>query len=322
MRVVYGYQTISLEMIHVLADGHGALTFLKTLLAQYFIEQGMDVPATNGVLDVSEKYSPDEIEDSYHKYARIKVPIAWKETSAYQPCGPEMEPGKTAVTTGIIDLPSLLEKSHENNVSVTEYLAAFIMQSLCVSQQRSGSSKQLPVRLFISSNLRKFYPSNTMRNFSYFCGPCIDPNHGEYTIEEIFSQVHHQCGIMFTEKIQNAFISRNVSIEKNLLMRNTPILIKKPLLATMFNLFGTRNISMLFTNIGAVDLPPAIRDKVERFDTMADRVGNIKVICGAMSYNNKVTVNFTRTISHPYVEDCFFEMLERQGIPVTVERNM
>lgn len=322
MRIFYRDRTIILEMIHVLGDGHGALIFLKTLLAQYFIEQGVDVPATHGILDVSEKYSLDEIEDSYHKYARRQVPIAWKNSFAYQPAGPEMETGKMAVTTGIIDLASLLDKSRGKNISITEYLAALIMRSIYLFQQSHVSGRQLPVRLFISSNLRRFYPSNTMRNFSYFCSPWIDPNHGDYTLDEILNQVHHQCRIMFTEKMQNALISRNVGIEKNILMRSTPLFLKKPLLASMFNLFGVHNISMLFTNIGEIILPQAIRDKVERFDTMADQVGKIKIICGAMSYANKVTINFTRTIDPPFLEDCFFDMLRKDGVHALVEKNI
>ncbi|MBT7123483.1 MAG: hypothetical protein HN948_10790, partial [Clostridia bacterium] len=56
---------VSIEVFHSVTDGYGGLTFLKTLLAQYFTLKGEDVPATNGVLDCSEEPKSEETEDSF-----------------------------------------------------------------------------------------------------------------------------------------------------------------------------------------------------------------------------------------------------------------
>ena len=51
LRIFYYESRISIELFHALADGAGALVFLKTLTAEYLRQTGVEVPCTDGVLD-------------------------------------------------------------------------------------------------------------------------------------------------------------------------------------------------------------------------------------------------------------------------------
>ena len=67
--IVYG-RRIAVEMFHSLADGTGGTIFLKTLLAEYLQQKyGIAVPAECGVLGRLEDPTPEEMEDSFQKYA-------------------------------------------------------------------------------------------------------------------------------------------------------------------------------------------------------------------------------------------------------------
>lgn len=70
-RVRYYRCRIAVEVFHSLADGSGAMTFLKTLTARYLELLGHPVEATDGVLDCSEPPHPEETEDSLRRYARF-----------------------------------------------------------------------------------------------------------------------------------------------------------------------------------------------------------------------------------------------------------
>ena len=63
VRFYYYRNRISLEVFHALSDGAGALTFFRTLLAEYLRQTGISVPAGNGVLDLEEPPRKEELEE-------------------------------------------------------------------------------------------------------------------------------------------------------------------------------------------------------------------------------------------------------------------
>ncbi len=315
-RVQYSDSKIILDLDHVLGDGFGGMIFLKTLLSQYFILKGIDVPALNGILDVNEKALPEEFEDSYPKYCRKPALSFWKEAKAYHPDGTALMPGQVAIITGVMDTNKVLEKAHTYGVSITEYLASILLYALYLYQRNRELKKHYPIKICITSDLRKYYNSKTLRIFSGYRNPGIDPNLGEYTFKEILTQIHHQCRFLFTEKNLNNLISRNVSFEKSFFINITPLLLKTKLIKAAHYFFGEQLISTNLTNMGSVELPEAIRDKVKSLYTMGGNLDRIKIECGVISYYDKLTVSFTRIIKQSFIDDCFFEMLTREGIQV------
>ena len=73
IRFFYYEKRISFEAFHAISDGAGALTFFRTLLAEYLRELGVDIPLDPTILNVSEPPKPQELEDAYGRYAGKKV---------------------------------------------------------------------------------------------------------------------------------------------------------------------------------------------------------------------------------------------------------
>lgn len=69
IRFYYYRRRISLEVFHALADGAGALTFFRNLLAEYLRRRGVDVPPGEGIADLDEPPPAAEREDAYLRYA-------------------------------------------------------------------------------------------------------------------------------------------------------------------------------------------------------------------------------------------------------------
>ena len=44
-----------------------------------------------------------------------------------------------------------------------------------------------PVKVCVPINLRKFYPTHTLRNFASYVNPGIEPRYGEYSFDEILT---------------------------------------------------------------------------------------------------------------------------------------
>lgn len=323
LHVGYEGRKINVEMAHVLSDGFGAVTLLKTLLVQYYRQKGVDVPFTHGALDVRETPGPEEYEDSYKKYSRGRLNPLRREPRAFRPesrqGGPARLSGEVALATGIMSAGDVLAKARTHRVSVTEYLTAVLVQSLALLQRESKSRRELPVRVSVSANLRKFYPTRTLSNFSGYGNVGIDPGAGEYTFAEIVQEVHHQCRLLLSEKSQNALISQNTAAEKNFLVRMMPLFIKKRMAMLVLDKIVSGMLSTDLTNMGTIDLPEAIRDKVERFDTMGGNLHFFRIECGMISYRDNLSISFSRAIDQPLVESRFFDILTDHGIGVQLQ---
>jgi NRPS condensation-like uncharacterized protein len=322
LRVRYHENRISVEVHHGLTDGSGAMTFLKTLLAQYFVEKGIEVPATDGVLNVDGPVDPEEEEDSFFRYSRMSVLPSRRETRAYHPSGTPLKAGDVAITTGVMSASQILSKAHEYNVSVTEYITALLLQAIYTLQKAEKPKKQYPVKISVPINLRKFYDTKTLRNFSQYVNPGIDPNYGDYTFEEIITQLHHQFRFMLTEKNLNARMSKNVSDELSVAVRAMPLFIKKPVMVLTHFQVGERIFSTPLSNMGVVTLPEVIKDHVERFDMVLRTAKYNKLECSAATYGDKFSVSFSRLVAQPHTERLFFTALVRQGIKVKIESNI
>ena len=225
--------------------------------------------------------------------------------------------------SGSIPVESVLALAKEKKVSLTEYLASVMIMAAEGIQRRSHKAQYRlkPVKILIPINLRRFYPTNTMRNFSIYVTPGIDPKYGKYSFEEVLTAVHHYMRSEITEKLLGARISSNVRSEKNTALRITPLFIKNIALRLTFKLVGDRKSTTTISNLGVVSLPPQMAQYVKRMDFVLGPPAYNKVACAVLTYNGQLIVNFTRTIKECALEREFFRYLVKLGVPVKIESN-
>lgn len=312
---------VALEVFHAMTDGTGALTFLKTLCAEYLKQKGHEIPDHKGILNCDDKPKSSEMDDGHNKFSKFTVNEKRADKRAYYLKGTK-EPFDTVhVTTGLVPSAIVSQKAKERKLSVTEYLAGIYCYVLYKVQQDENPRKKRPVMLSLPVNLRAFYDTDTLRNFAYFVITGIDPNYGEFTQEEIFTEIHHFFQRALNEKYLNAKISKNVQSERNLFLRLVPVVIKDPVMNFVYKFVGdSRNTSTL-SNLGRVDLPKEMAEQMERFDFMLGRSRFTNVNCGVIGFGDTMAITFSRGIAEPYVERAFFQELVKLGIPVTIESN-
>ena len=322
-RVRYHANRIALEVFHVLCDGTGGICFLETLVAEYLtIRYGAKIPRDERILDCTQEPLSEEIEDSFKKYFR-KETMSRSEAGSYRIKGTEEDPHYLNIITGILSADTVHAKAKQYNASVTELLVSLLIMSVYKVQQKEMRRKlrRMPVKICVPVNLRKYYASKTMRNFSSFVNPGIYPRLGEYSLEETVKQVKSFMGMETSEKMINARISTNVRDELNPLMRVVPLFIKNPTMKLAFWLNGDRTSSTTLSNLGKVDLPDEMSKYVNRLDFMLGSLKFNPVTCACVTYNNLMTINFTRNIKESDIEREFFTSMVKMGIPVTVESN-
>ena len=186
LRVIAHDRRIAVEFFHSLTDGNGGLIFLKSLVAEYLQQRyGIHIPAGHGVLGRLEPPREEELEDSFPKYAG-NVNASRKETDAWFPNGTQDPDGYLDLTCFTLEASQVLEKAHAHKVSVTTFLTAAVMAALQELQkaQVPDRRRRKALKILVPVDLRRIYPSSSLRNFALYSTPEIDPRLGEYSFSE------------------------------------------------------------------------------------------------------------------------------------------
>ncbi len=320
-RVRMHEKRISLEVFHSVSDGYGGITFLKTLVAEYLKLKGHDIPATHGVLNCNEQPDKEETEDAFLRYYNKKAVRAWKERKAYQLSGTREKGHTLNIISGIISVKQIKAVAKQHNVSLTEFLVSVYLFVLYNIQKKEKPRKILPVTVSVPVNLRAFFPTKTMRNFSSYVSPEINANWGEYTFEEILHYVHHYLNSALTKKNLNSKMSKNVKAEKSIFIRILPLFLKNAAINFIFHLAGETRTTSTLSNIGVMDMPAEMEKHVERFDAMLGALRYNQVNLAVCAYKDILNICFSSTMKETFVEKEFFTFLVKKGIHVKLESN-
>ena len=322
-RVLVYHSRIAVEFFHAVTDGTGGLIFLKTLVAEYLCQKyGISIPAEDGVLGRLEDPDPEELEDSFLRYAG-DITASRKEQTAYHLSGTPEPDGFLNLTTLMLPVAAVKEKARAFGASVTEFIAAVMMKAICdlQAEQVPRRMRRKPVKVLLPVNLRGLFPSRTLRNFASYVTPEIDPRLGEYSLSEICKIVHYRMGLENDPRMMAAKIATNVASERSPVLRVMPLFIKNLAMKAVFDLVGECKSCLCLSNLGAVRLPQAMAPYVARMDFIIGVQAKAPHNCGVVSWDGTMYVNMIRNIQEPELESHFYRVLHSLGLPVRVESN-
>ncbi len=323
IRVIAWKNRIAVEIFHSLADGNGGLIFLKSLVAEYLQKKhGVRIPAEQGVLDRREEPKASELEDSFQKYAG-PVSASRSATDAWHLSGTPEKDGFLNLTCFRMPVQQVLEKAHSYGVSLTAFLCAAIIMALQNMQEEQipNVRRRKALKVLIPVNLRRIFPSSTLRNFILYTRPEIDPRLGRYGFEEICRIVHHRMGMDITPKYMASLIATNVSSERILAVKLMPLFIKNFVMRMVYFSVGERKSCLSMSNLGAVQLPEEMKKYVRRMDFILGVQATTPCNCGVLSYGDSVYMNFIRGIREADLEYHFHKVLQEMGICAEVQSN-
>jgi hypothetical protein len=312
---------VSLEVFHSVSDGFGGITFMKTLVAEYLRLKGCSIPFTHGVLNCREKPDKEETEDAFLRYYNKNAVRPWRETKAYRIPGTAEEGHTLNIIKGIMSVGEVKSASKEYGVSITDFLVAVYVYALYIIQKQENPRILLPIKVSVPVNLRAFFETKTMRNFSSYVNTEINPAWGDYTFEEILHTVHHNLRSEFTKKTLASKMSKNVKPEKNIFVRITPLVIKNPIIYLIYRLAGESRMTSTLSNVGLIEMPEEMAEHIESFDVLIGAPRLNKINCAACSIRDTLSICFTSVIKETEVEKAFFTFLVKAGIHVKIESN-
>lgn len=323
LRVIVYDRRIAVEFFHSLTDGNGALVFLKSLVAEYLQQKHhIRIPPECGVLGRLEEPSPDELEDSFQKYAG-PVSASRREHNAWRTSGTPEPDGFLNLTCFTLPVDEVRSLAKQYGVSITTFLGAALMQALQNLQAEKVPQPRWRkrIRLLIPVNLRNLFPSKSLRNFALYATPEIDPRLGAYTFPEICSAIAHCLGLEVNAKQMSTRIAANINSERSMVVKIMPLFLKNAVMKLAFDSVGERKSCLCMSNLGAIRLPEIMQPYVERFDFILGVQATAPHNCGILSYHNHLYINFIRNIREPELESHFYRVLRDLGLRPEVQSN-
>ncbi|MGW8317103.1 MAG: hypothetical protein ACWGNV_16015 [Bacteroidales bacterium] len=325
MRILVHENRLSVEVSHILTDGYGTLTFVKAVLMYYFRDKGY---LENSQMDsfYTSAGDQEEYEDAYNRYFKEKMPSLPPLKKAFHLPYPLREIPRFDLLLAILSLHQLKQKAKGMGVSITDYLVAvylLVMQDIYFERREKRLRAPHPIaRIQVPVNLRKIYPTCTMRNFSLFVTPEINFRLGKYSFDEILKIVYHKMKLETDEKLISKIISRNVGGERNLLVRGIPVWLKSLILYFKYYSEGTNQYSGVVTNLGRIELPEPVRDKVDYFViTPPPPNKKLKLNCGVAGYGDKLVLSFGNITTSREFERQYLQHLKQQGLDIRLTQS-
>ncbi len=320
-RVTYFHKRINLEMYHALADGMGAVSFMRVLIYCYFNAiSGREVPEGD-IRRESDEVLRDFGEDSFaincEKFSQ-KSARAEKEPEAYRLEGYRYDGTRLGVMSAYISADSLLKLARSNGATLSEYICALLIWSIYNTSYRRSPQKR-PIAISVPVNLRGMFDSGTLRNFFGHMNVSVMPKRYS-SFEDILSAVKKRFSECLTREYFEAQIYDHVKIERIPGIKFVPLWLKNPIMRGFFKRSERRH-TMTFSNLGKITLPEVISERVERFEVFIGGSETHTKKASLCSYGDNLTLSFSSTVDDNSLEQFLLSYLSEQGIEIILSSN-
>ena len=310
-RVLYSGCDISIEAFHALTDGYGAIRCLSTMVAEYLrLKYGSDIPTEGPVTDLSEEPRPEETEDSYPLHMSGK-PVHLPSRYAYQLPGPK--PSRTGIRTEVytVDTGHILKAARTCGVSITALLSAVMALSIMEIQQHHEGQLTAPARIMIPIDLRRQFPSRTLRNFILYALPTLEPEDVTKPISDLAYDFARQMKEQSKPDLLASIMAYNVKNQESPLFKAVPLALKSLAFRTIYRYFGESNSSITLTNLGNVALPEGMEHHVKDFKVYLTPRTRSPYNCGIIAYGGKLNIVISRYSQEPELGTVFIRNMEK-----------
>lgn len=321
--VFYLDKKINLVMFHALTDGTGGMELLKAIIFEYLVLKGHKIKSKGLLKTIYSPATLDECTDKflqvYEKKNNVKLQ---KEYNAYRLNGTPFNVFGTGMIRGTFKVSQIKALSKKYNATITGFIAGLVMHSIYKNYIENKNVKNQNVKLLIPVNMRKFYKSDTIRNFALFARVGTDFKHnGALNLEECIKVCNDQIKEQTKKDVLDTVIASHVKSEKNWALKLAPLFIKDVAMQIAYALVGDNLHTTSFSNLGIVKLPESVSKHVENIDFALGTSYSAKYTLAAISYNDYLTITFSREFVETYLEKDFFNFLTQNGVDVTLSSN-
>ena len=311
-RAMYYKNRITVEFFHVLTDASGGMEFIKALVCEYIRLLGIEIIDDTNILNINDNPDIREFTNEFLNVEKTPNASGLYNKLATQMSGNLAKVMPCRVLHFRMDANHLREVARKYGITVSTYILClmFISAKFSCEIYDGEFSIQVPV------NMRKYYESKTLRNFSMYCGIRL-PISQIQKIEDFKEEVVNQLTIKSSKEEMHKMLYATKKLIRNI--RLIPLVIKQPIAKFLSGILGDHAFTSTLSNIGIVDLPNQFKEYIQDMDFVLNTSTTNRASCGLITYNNNATLSITKNTKDPSFETKLYELLTNDGLLVEVE---
>lgn len=316
-KVYYFANKITLETFHAITDGTGALLFLKSIVYNYLKATGIKIDHQHKIiseLPASKKEGEDSFVTLYDKDKRKNL----TEEAAYHFSGEKFNHHWTMMVKLKINSKQFIQLIKEKyQATVTQFISAVFAYAI-FKETNDFVGKKKPIKLFIPVNLRPYFDSNTLRNFSLYIKATYDSEKKDWTFAEMLELTKQDFANQLHREQLHERISSNVGFEKNLFIRIMPLFLKNIAFKIGYNILGESISTSSISNLGVIDLPDDLKNHILDVDFVNGGYGMAMTLISVLDHTNIIMTTSIKDLS---VMQFITSFLVNQGLDITIDTN-
>ena len=310
-RLMYYKNRISAEFFHVLTDGTGALIFLKCLVSEYLRLCGVNASESD-IWNVNSTPTNEEFENAFVKVEKAESSSGFVDKSALQMNGQLARRKPCRILHFNMNATELHRVAKQHSATITAYLLMQMFYACAAATDELTGDLHIQVPV----NMRKYYPTKTVRNFSMYCGVRI-PIEKIGNKEEMIAEINAQLAEKSAKDKMREMITATVNLVSSI--RVIPLVIKQPIAKIVYGFLGENIYTTTFSNLGKVNIPKEFCEHIESMDFSLGGQMTNRIACAAITCNDVLTFSISKMTADPTFEEKMYQLLTADGIAVEVE---
>lgn len=308
-RVNYYKNRINLEVSHILADGKGTTDFFTTLVSNY-ISMKYDIKLEEEIASSFE----DKTEDSFDKYYKKTKIRAYREGKIYKYKNKKLK-NRTRFMEMHMNVKDVLVEAHKYDATLTSLLLGVLIYSVKPEMKMKDRNKVIKVEVPV--DLRKFYKSKSTKNFFGMTSVSYKFGDKNPTLEEVVKDIDKQLKENLTEEKLGERMNLMIALEKNILMRSVPVVLKDIVLM-FIDRFILGKPTTVLSNVGIIKFDKAVEDYIEDVNILNSTESFQFVIT---SFKDNLSIGISNIYKSNNIIKNFCRHFANEGIEVKINSN-
>ncbi len=206
----------------------------------------------------------------------------------------------------------MLALAHKHHTTLTAFIVSVFIYS--IGKEMTVNNRKLPIAIGIPVNLRKYFSSQTARNF--FAMTSIDytfkdkSDSFETIIDEVSAAMKREITKERLSQVMNSFSY----LEHNPLVRIAPLPLKDLVISAERSKNDKYSTSVV-SNLGAIDMPEAVHKYINAFGVISSTLSTQICLC---SFEDNLEIGFTSAFIETERQKNFFRVFTEMGLDVEI----
>ncbi len=312
-KVTYYENRITMEVFHVLTDGTGAYEFLHALVSEYLrLAHPLELSDMSSYTQASVgERTRDSYEQFYEKNNTLKSSIPRAKVRAYHIQGRKLPYFQLQFMEVHLPADIVVRRAKQLSVTPTAYLGAMMM--LAIKTDMPYAKRKQPITITLPVNLRRFYDSDSARNFINN----VNISHTfleDIAFDELALEFDRKLHDLLNKDLIKAQMNEYAKLEHFLFTRMVPLLLKMPVIK-YFAKQEEKTVSAVLSNLGVINVPDEIKKYIEGYSIYCSYEGFFTAVS---TYENDMVMGISYTYINKGVLRNLIKMLRDDDIPVSI----